>query len=96
MIYRRLLILITLIVLFSCTGKHEDFQTNQATGLKYKFFRKNENAQQPKADDILVLDMSYRTEDDSVLFDTKDISQDFRMKMGRDRYEGEALTTHFQ
>jgi len=49
--------------------------------MKYKFFVKNESSKSTQKNEILVLHMSYKTEKDSVLFDTKELNgQPFRMK----------------
>ena len=66
-------------VAFSCNS--DNFITD-ASGMKYKFFVENEENKKPIVGDILVLQMKYTTEKDSVLFDTKEFNgQPFRMKM---------------
>jgi len=68
------------IVLYSCSGV-DDYNTTES-GLKYKFFIKNEDGLKPKANDIIVVDMMYKTENDSIIFDTKElIGAPFRMKL---------------
>jgi FKBP-type peptidyl-prolyl cis-trans isomerase len=50
--------------------------------MQYKFYLSNEKARTPVPDDIVVLYMKYTTENDSVLFDTKEMQgQPFRMKV---------------
>jgi len=88
-------LLISLFTIISCNSDNNSYKTDSKTGLKYKFFTNNESGAKPKPDDILVLNMRYKTEDDSVLFDTKEIAQDFRMKMGTDKYEGGSVDDAF-
>jgi FKBP-type peptidyl-prolyl cis-trans isomerase FkpA len=74
-----LLFLFVVIVLYSCNSN--GYKTD-ASGMKYKFFVMNEQARKPVQGDILLLSMSYSTENDSVLFDTRELNgQPFRMKI---------------
>ena len=92
---RQIYYFILLLIIVSCNTKNNSFKTDDKTGLKYQFFVNSENAEQPKPDDILVVNMRYRTEDDSILFDTKEIDKGFRMKVGTDKYEGGSLDDAF-
>jgi FKBP-type peptidyl-prolyl cis-trans isomerase len=72
-------LLVLIVVISSCNS---DNYTTDASGMKYKFFTKNEENKKPIVGDILVLKMKYTTENDSVLFDTKEYNdQTFRMIM---------------
>ncbi len=72
-------LLVFLVLLGSCNS---DNYITDASGMKYKFFTKNEQNRKPVVGDILVLRMKYTTENDSVLFDTKEYNgQSFRMIM---------------
>jgi len=74
-------ILYFILILFSVSSCNSDSYTTDSSGMKYKFFIENEKNKKPVKNDILVLHMQYKTENDSVLFDTKELNgQPFRMR----------------
>ncbi len=77
---KRILFFIFLsLCLYSC--KTNEYKTD-SSGMKYKFYTCNEKAKTPVPGDIVVLYMRYTTENDSVLFDTREMQgQPFRMKV---------------
>ena len=76
---RNLLIIVSLLVLYSCGS--EEYSVD-ASGMKYRFIEENTENKKPVPGDILVLYMSYTTDYDSLLFDTKELhGQPFRMRM---------------
>ncbi|HBX51504.1 MAG: hypothetical protein A2275_02995 [Bacteroidetes bacterium RIFOXYA12_FULL_35_11] len=85
------LLLIAGITLFSCSDSYKTHDT----GLKYKIFVENKDREKPVDGDILVLKMTYRTEKDSVLFSTKDISGPFRMRMKQPSHNGGSIEDAF-
>jgi len=90
----RILYLIVSIIIISSCGS--DNYTINASGMKYKFFIKNEENKKPVVGDILVLYMRYTTEKDSVLFDTKELNgQPFRMKMNAASENGSTINDAF-
>lgn len=76
---RYFFLILLIITLWSCSS--DGYQTD-TSGMKYKFYVLNEQARKPVQGDILTLRMNYKTDDDSVLFDTKELNgQPFRMKV---------------
>lgn len=66
------------VLMFSCSG--DGYKTTES-GLQYKFFVENTQATLPGPDDILEIEMIYKTEKDSVLFNTRELGgSPFRMK----------------
>ena len=63
--------------------------------MKYKFIVHNKNSTKPQIGDILVLNMKYSTEQDSVLFDTREISRKYRMQMKKPSHEGGSIEDAF-
>ncbi|PKP22358.1 MAG: hypothetical protein CVU05_04210 [Bacteroidetes bacterium HGW-Bacteroidetes-21] len=64
--------------LFSCSGG--GYKTTPS-GLQYQFFEENSENPLPGPKDILEIEMTYKTENDSVLFDTRELGgSPFRMK----------------
>ena len=50
-------------------------------GVQYRFFVHNENAKKPLVGEIIDINMRYYTEDDSLLFDTREVTGIFRMQI---------------
>lgn len=50
-------------------------------GVQYRFFVHNENARKPLVGEIIDINMRYYTEDDSLLFDTREVPGVFRMQI---------------
>lgn len=68
------------LLLFSCSDPSGYRKTS--SGLEYLFFTENPKNLKAQPEDIMELDMVYRTESDSVLFDSREIiGSPFRMKM---------------
>jgi FKBP-type peptidyl-prolyl cis-trans isomerase len=67
-------------VLFLACSSGSQFQTTPS-GLEYIFFTENSDGIKPGPEDIMELEMVYKTENDSVVFDSRDIiGSPFRMK----------------
>lgn len=76
--FNRLYFILIIAIAISCNT--DGFITDNS-GMKYKFFVNNKTNKTPIKNDILVVFMKYTTENDSVLFDTKELNgQPFRMK----------------
>ncbi len=80
------------ILTFSC--RNGGYKTDKS-GLMYKFITENKEAVKPVNDDVLVLHMVYKTEKDSVLFSTAEISGPFRMRMKKISHEGGCIEDAF-
>lgn len=61
--------------LLSTSCKEKKFKDYEQTdnGLYYKFLVENKDARSPKAGDWLFIRVSYRTDNDSIIFDTRDV-----------------------
>ncbi|MDD2621471.1 MAG: FKBP-type peptidyl-prolyl cis-trans isomerase [Bacteroidales bacterium] len=57
--------------------KYKDYQQT-ASGLLYKFEVENKDALSPKPDDFLYLSLSYRTDNDSIVFEEREINDIMR------------------
>jgi peptidylprolyl isomerase len=80
MTYRILFAVFISAILFSCSGSGGYDKTE--SGLLYTFFSENPDNPQPQPDEIMELDMVYKTETDSVIFDSREIiGSPFRMKL---------------
>jgi FKBP-type peptidyl-prolyl cis-trans isomerase len=71
-------------VISSCTSG--GFEKTE-TGLQYKFYSHN-NGNKPKVGDILLLNMIYKSDSDSVLLNTKSITDSFRMVLKEPTFIG--------
>jgi len=75
------------ITFFSCKNGLK-YETTES-GIKYAFVVKNEDAAKPTIGDGLVIEAKYYHENtDSLMFDTKEISDDFRIEFVESQYEG--------
>ncbi|MBN2668863.1 MAG: hypothetical protein JXR60_06515, partial [Bacteroidales bacterium] len=83
------IILFFSLVFGSCT-KEKNFQHHEK-GFEYMIVEKSEDGKQPKINDILVLDMKYLLNDDSLLFDSKELNNDFRMKRKKGQVNGSSI-----
>ncbi|OFX20054.1 MAG: hypothetical protein A2033_01745 [Bacteroidetes bacterium GWA2_31_9] len=78
-IYKALLICLLFISVVAC--KNEAKYETTENGVQYRFFVHNENARKPVVGEIIDINMRYYTEDDSLLFDTKEVPGIFRMQI---------------
>ena len=76
---KNLFFILFIIVLSACNSTITYDETE--SGIFYKFHSQNEDSPMPKTGDLLVLNMQYYTDYDSLLFDTKEIPGVFRMQM---------------
>lgn len=79
--------------LISC-GKKNPWETHES-GLQYRFITRSELGSAVKDDDVLVLKMKYRTEQDSILFDTKEIPGPYRMQFKKPSHLGGSVEDAF-
>ncbi|MEA3445662.1 MAG: hypothetical protein U9R19_13160, partial [Bacteroidota bacterium] len=68
-------LIFTVLIIAGIISCNEDisWQTHES-GLQYRFVTRSELGSAVKPGDILILKMKYKTEDDSLLFDTREIS----------------------
>lgn len=71
--------------------KYKDYQQTES-GLLYKFEVENKDARSPKPDDFLYLSLSYRTDNDSIVFEEREINDIMRPSVySADLYEAYGL-----
>lgn len=80
-------IFVFVILFFGCNNKQDGFLVHKS-GLQYKFIVDKENTQQVKQGDILILDLTYKTENDSLLFNTNELRDYFRIKLDFPNFQG--------
>lgn len=78
--------------MFSCSS--DDFKKH-GSGLEYKFVIHNDDSVETKTGDILVLNMRYTNNNDSILFDSREISGSFRMRLGPPSHNGGCIEDGF-
>jgi len=71
---------------FSC-GQSNEYQIH-SSGLKYRFVEKSEARTSPQVGDALELNLQYKTENDSVLFNSYELRTAFRIAMRPASHEG--------
>ncbi len=79
--------LIIIVFIGSCREKNIEFKTS-SSGLKYAIIEKNDTAQMPQVNDAVALDMQFYW-NDSLMFDTKEISLNYRIKLEDPKQKGE-------
>ncbi len=75
--------------MFSCSQQEE--YLNHESGLKYYFLVRNDSGNYAKEGDILTLKLSYRTANDSVIFDSNEIDTHYRMQFTERSHKGGCL-----
>jgi len=86
---KQTLIILGFFLLFSCGNKTT--YTKHEKGFEYLFYTHNEDATKPKVNDVMVLNMDYYFNDDSLLFSSSELSTPFRMKLKRSVPTGETI-----
>jgi len=74
-----------LITFISCNTNGFDISDN---GIEYKFIEHNKDSSDVKIGDIVLLDFKYTTETDSVLFNSREETNKFRMRINEAKYDG--------
>lgn len=77
-------------LLFSCQKTASNF-TQHEMGFDYLFHVQDESAEKPQIGDILVLNMSYYYNGDSLLFSTRELDRIYRMKLKKNKPNGETI-----
>ncbi len=70
------------------------FRTTKS-GLDYRFITNGKGKKYPKVGDVIYLDMTYKTESDSVLFKSKDIDKNFKMRVAIPSHAGGCIEEAF-
>lgn len=86
-------LLLSVAMFAACTSKN--FKQHES-GVEYLYIEENSDAQKVEVDDVLVLDMRYYTENDSLLFDSREVSGNFRMKANEPIYKGGTINDALQ
>ena len=87
---KQLLIVFGLLLLISCQEDKIDY-TKHEKGFEYYFYNQNIDAQKPNLGDIMILSMNYYYNGDSLLFSSKTLNKPFRMKLKRNKPNGETI-----
>lgn len=83
-----LIIIFSLLALNSCTQK--EFSLHEK-GFEYLFHHQDPDNIKPELGDIMILNMDYYYNGDSLLFSTKELSTPFRMKLKKNMPTGETI-----
>ena len=83
-----LLPFITILFIVSCNNSGGDEYKTSERGLKYRFYEENLNADQPKIDDIVHVEMKYAI-NDSVIFDSHKLKQEMRFPLMKPIFSGD-------
>ena len=75
----KLFFLIIFVISFISCNKTPKWLIHES-GLQYRFITKRDDGTKTKKGDILLLKMKYTTEDDSILFDSREIKGTYRMQ----------------
>ncbi len=75
-----------LMLVFSCSKNKDGFQQTES-GLKYKFI-KSSNGAKPALGDRMIMRIAYKTEFDSIIFDSKSKSDSFEVEFVAPTYNG--------
>lgn len=89
-----LVILFTFLFLTACHKKDQNFETDMS-GLKYQFLFKSMSVDTISPGDFIELELKYNTENDSVLFDSRELTRNFRMKVKEPTHKGGSFENAF-
>lgn len=65
------------------------------SGLEYRFVEGGKGTKYPKVGDVVYINMSYKTESDSVIFRSRDIDKDFKMRIEVPSHPGGCIEEAF-
>ena len=83
-----LMAVVSVVMLNSCSDYPGYKKTD--TGLYYKFYKQNEDAQKPELGDVLTVNMSYKLQkEDSVIFNSKDVTDPSMLMLMESTYKGD-------
>jgi FKBP-type peptidyl-prolyl cis-trans isomerase len=93
LVFKIFVMAVILTGMISCDEKIP-WETHES-GLQYRFIKRSELGSAVKKNDVLVLKMKYTTEQDSVLFDTKEIAGPFKMQFTEPSHAGGSVEDAF-
>jgi FKBP-type peptidyl-prolyl cis-trans isomerase FkpA len=81
--------LLSIYVFISCGGssKDSDFETDKS-GLRYKFIQKGQSNEVIAPGDYVEMEMVYQNQNDSTLFNSRELRTPFRMQMNKISHSG--------
>jgi len=88
---KQLITLLALVILLASCQKKKEQWIQHEKGFQYIVHQHKENAKKPKVGDVLVLNLSYYTENDSLIFSSKELNTPFRMKLKKAEPNGETI-----
>ena len=86
---KHIFFILSFFLLLSCADKPS--YTKHAKGFEYLFFDEHKTAPKPRVGDVMILNMDYYFNDDSLLFSSKELGNPFRMKLKRTEAIGETI-----
>lgn len=75
--------------------KVEKIFNETKSGLQFKFIKTSKKEKRPNVGDVIYINMSYKTEKDSVLFRTIDVDKEFKMRLAPPSHEGGCIEEAF-
>lgn len=92
----------TAVIIFNPDGQIEYVKANPddifrktESGLDYRFISSGKGKKYPKVGDVLYLDMTYKTEKDSMLFVSREIDKNFKMRLEVPSHPGGCIEQAF-
>lgn len=76
------------VALFACNKSQFPGYSETETGLNYKFYNETKGSQKPKEGDIMTMKMIYKTDKDSVLFDSRQRGGALMVPLQKPSYSG--------
>ncbi|HNQ69179.1 MAG TPA: FKBP-type peptidyl-prolyl cis-trans isomerase [Bacteroidales bacterium] len=90
------------VIIFNQDGQPEYIKANPEdifrktnSGLEYRFVGSGKGKKYPKVGDVLYIDMTYKTEKDSVLFRSREIDKNFKMRLEVPSHPGGCIEQAF-
>jgi FKBP-type peptidyl-prolyl cis-trans isomerase FkpA len=85
----RAVYILSIYVFVSCGGssKNSDFNTDKS-GLRYKFIQKGQSNEVIAPGDYVEMEIVYKNQNDSILFNSKELRTPFRMQMNKISHKG--------
>lgn len=76
-------------------GSEEKVFQKTKSGLEYRIITKSKSKLRPNIGDVIYINMTYKTESDSVLFKSSDIDKNFKMRLNMPLYNGASIEEAF-
>jgi FKBP-type peptidyl-prolyl cis-trans isomerase 2 len=77
------------------TGKPDKIFRKTKSGLEFRFITTAKANKYPNVGDVIYIDMTYKTEKDSIIFRSKSVDKDFKMRLTIPSHKGGCLEEAF-